>query len=142
MIEEFRRSTPKGNRRSFQPRRPRRTGRSTPPANTPRRRPCSSTGSCANRPRRNSSSAPAARPWTPPPSKWSRRCRKAPPRPRRRVDGAGYELADDDERVEIHCEGTGPQRLTLSLAANERVALDPGGRVLDRRTVLFVPPTT
>lgn len=93
------------------------------------------------------------------------------------------ELAADDERVEVHCDGalryafprgwrlatdqagelravigmspatvTGelalhrpaaePGSLRLSVAANERIELDPGGRVTGRSAVSFIPPTT
>ncbi len=101
----------------------------------------------------------------------------------RTVAGRAYELAADDERVEvhrdgelryafprgwrlaadaagepravigmspatvsgafeIHGEGAGPRRLALSVAPNERVALDSGGRVAGRTAPPFVPPTS
>ncbi|WP_051393289.1 MGH1-like glycoside hydrolase domain-containing protein [Glycomyces arizonensis] len=99
----------------------------------------------------------------------------------RRVGGADYELAADDERVEVHrdgelryafprgwrieADGAGepravvgmspvtvsgeleihrvglePALLALSVAADERVELDAGGRVAGRSAAVFVPP--
>ncbi|MCC3763303.1 hypothetical protein K3N28_09490 [Glycomyces sp. TRM65418] len=101
----------------------------------------------------------------------------------RRVGGRAYDLAADDERVEVHCDGAlryafprgwrlatdqagelrtvigmspatvsgelvlhrpaaDPRSLRLSVAANERIELDPGGRVTGRSAVSFIPPTT
>ncbi|WP_460497671.1 MGH1-like glycoside hydrolase domain-containing protein [Glycomyces tarimensis] len=101
----------------------------------------------------------------------------------RRLGGRRYELAADDERVEVHRDGslryafprgwrivtdaagnvqavvgmspatvtgeleihgrsTETLRLTLSVAANERIELDPRGRVDGSSAVGFVPPTT
>lgn len=99
----------------------------------------------------------------------------------RRVGGAVYELAADDERVEVHRDGAlryafprgwriatdeegevraivgmspaavagefevhrsaGTARLSLSVAADERIELDAAGRVAGGSAVPFVPPT-
>ncbi|WP_100444669.1 MGH1-like glycoside hydrolase domain-containing protein [Glycomyces xiaoerkulensis] len=100
----------------------------------------------------------------------------------RRAGGVHYELAADDERIEVYRDGAlrfafprgwrlvtdaagevravvglspatvrgeleihgaagGPEHLTLEVDANERVGLDPGGRIRDRSAVPFVPPT-
>lgn len=54
----------------------------------------------------------------------------------------GMSPAPVSGELEIHWSATQSRRRSLSIAANERIDLDPQGQLIGRTTTSFVPPTT